>query len=83
MPNPIIIQHYFSCILCIDFTSIIMYYITIVTKQEETDMTRIEELEKILESVCGNYENDCFKCPRQKECDEFCKLEGIYEIINK
>lgn len=46
-------------------------------------MTRIEELEKILESVCGNYENDCSKCPRQKECDEFCKLEGIYEIINK
>jgi hypothetical protein len=47
------------------------------------DVTRTEELEKILESVCGTYENDCSKCPRQKECEEYCKLEGIYEIINK
>lgn len=46
-------------------------------------MARIDELEKILESVCGNYENDCSKCPRQKECEEYCKLEGFCEIINK
>lgn len=46
-------------------------------------MTRAEELEKILESVCGTCENDCSKCPRQKECEEYCKLEGIYETINK
>lgn len=29
-------------------------------------MTRIEELEKILEKVCGQYENDCSKCPKEK-----------------
>ena len=46
-------------------------------------MARIDELEKILESVCGNYENDCSKCPRQKECEEYCKLEGFCKIINK
>lgn len=46
-------------------------------------MTRLEELEKKLNEVCGTYENDCSKCPCQKECKEYCKLEGIYEIINK
>ena len=40
---------------------------------------RIEELEKELEKVCGTYENDCSKCPKQAECEEYCKLYGIYE----
>ena len=44
---------------------------------------RIEELEKELEKVCGTYENDCSKCPKQAECEEYCKLEGIYEIVNR
>lgn len=26
---------------------------------------RIEELEKELEKVCGAYEDDCSKCPKQ------------------
>ena len=46
-------------------------------------MERIIELEKILEDVCGNYENDCSKCPRQAECEEYCKLSQIVEIVNK
>ena len=46
-------------------------------------MERIIELEKILEDVCGNYENDCSKCPRQAECEEYCKLSQIEEIVNK
>ena len=46
-------------------------------------MTRIEELKKELEKVCGTYENDCSKCPKQAECEEYCKLEGIYEIVNR
>lgn len=37
-------------------------------------MTRLEELEKILENVCRQYENDCSKCPNQKERDEYCRL---------
>ena len=40
---------------------------------------RIEELEKELEKVCGTYENDCSKCPKQAECEEYCKLYRIYE----
>ena len=35
-------------------------------------MTRMEELEKMLEKVCGQYEDDCSKCPRRKECEEYC-----------
>lgn len=46
-------------------------------------MERFKELEKILEDVCGTYENDCSKCPRQKECEEYCKLSQIYEVVNK
>lgn len=38
-------------------------------------MERIKELEKELEKVCGKYENDCSKCPKQAECEEYCKLE--------
>ena len=37
-------------------------------------MKRIKELEKELEKVCGKYENDCSKCPKQAECEEYCKL---------
>lgn len=44
---------------------------------------RIIELEKILEKNCGTYENNCSKCPNQKECDEYCKLLRINEIVNK
>ena len=52
--------------------------------ERENDMKeRIEELEKELEKVCGTYENDCSKCPKQAECEEYCKLEGIYEIVNR
>ena len=40
---------------------------------------RIEELEKELEKVCGTYEKDCSKCPKQAECAEYCKLCGILE----
>ena len=36
---------------------------------------RIKELENILEAVCETYEDDCSKCPRQKECEEYCKLK--------
>ena len=46
-------------------------------------MARIEELEKELEKVCGNYENNCSKCPKKGECEEYCKLEEIYEIVNR
>lgn len=46
-------------------------------------MERIVELEKILEEVCGTYENDCSKCPRQAECEEYCKLAQIHEIVNR
>lgn len=37
-------------------------------------MERIKELENELTKVCGTYENDCSKCPKQKECEEYCKL---------
>ena len=46
-------------------------------------MGRIEELEKELTAVCGTYENDCSKCPKRTECEEYCKLVGIYEIVNR
>jgi len=36
--------------------------------------SRIKELEEILENVCGKHETDCNKCPRQKECEEYCTL---------
>lgn len=37
-------------------------------------MTRLEELEKILESVCEQYEDDCSKCSRRKECEEYSHI---------
>lgn len=37
-------------------------------------MTRIEELETILKTVCEQHENDCSKCPRQKECEEYSHI---------
>lgn len=36
---------------------------------------RRKELEKILETVCEKYEDDCCKCPKRKECEEYSKLE--------
>lgn len=44
---------------------------------------RIAELEKVLNVECGKYENDCSKCPYYKECEEYCRLSGTYEIVNK
>lgn len=38
-------------------------------------MTRIEELEKILEEVCRIYEDDCPKCPYWAECEEYTHIE--------
>lgn len=35
---------------------------------------RIKELDKKLNEVCGTYDEDCFKCPYQKECDEYAHL---------
>lgn len=46
-------------------------------------MERIIELEKILEKVCGTYEDDCSKCPRKAECEEYFKLSQIHEIVNR
>lgn len=37
-------------------------------------MTRLEELEKILEAVCGQYENDCNNCPKKRECEEYYRI---------
>lgn len=37
-------------------------------------MTRMEELEKILEAVCEKHENDCSKCQYWKECEEYSHL---------
>lgn len=37
---------------------------------------RIKELEKKLDTVCGTYENDCNKCPYQKECNEYYRLKN-------
>lgn len=42
--------------------------------------TRFEELEQLLNSECGKYENDCSKCPHQEECNEY---EKLYRKINK
>lgn len=38
-------------------------------------MKNKKELEKILMEVCGTYENDCSKCPRKKECNEYISRE--------
>lgn len=35
---------------------------------------RAIELEKILGEVCGQYEDDCTKCPYSKECEEYSHL---------
>lgn len=38
------------------------------------NMTRLEELEKVLETVCKQYENDCSKCPKKSECEEYSHI---------
>ena len=49
-------------------------------RPEREDMEeKIKALEKELEKVCGTYEKDCSKCPKQAECEEYCKLYRIYE----
>ena len=45
-------------------------------------MKRIEELEEELTKVCSTYENDCSQCPKQAECEEYCKLAQICEKAN-
>lgn len=35
---------------------------------------RMKELEEKLNQVCETYENDCSKCPYNKECDEYIRL---------
>ena len=37
-------------------------------------MKRIEELEEELTKVCGTYESNCSRCPKQKECEEYIRL---------
>lgn len=37
-------------------------------------MTRLEELEKVLKTVCEQHESDCSKCPKQKECEEYSHI---------
>lgn len=37
---------------------------------------RIKELEKKLDTVCGQYEDNCNKCPYQKECNEYYRLKN-------
>lgn len=54
-----------------------------MNESEENNMERIKELENELTKVCGTYENDCSKCPKQKECEEYCKLSQIYGIVNR
>ena len=51
------------------------YTLTIKEKEGLKTMTkRQKELEKILESVCGTYEDDCTRCPKQKECEEYSHI---------
>ncbi len=51
------------------------YTLTIKEKEGSQTMTkRQKELEKILESVCGTYEDDCTRCPKQKECEEYSHI---------
>lgn len=38
------------------------------------NITRLQELETILEAVCSQHENDCSKCPKQKECEEYSHI---------
>lgn len=51
------------------------YTLTIKEKEGlKTMRKRQKELEKILESVCGTYEDDCTRCPKQKECEEYSHI---------
>ena len=35
---------------------------------------RLIELETLLTSECGKYENDCTKCPYNEKCNEYARL---------
>lgn len=37
-------------------------------------MTRLEVLEEVLEKVCDQYEANCSRCPKRKECNEYLHL---------
>ncbi len=38
-----------------------------------------KELEKLLTTECPKYENDCKKCPYDKECNEYEHLSNKTE----
>ena len=79
------INNLYNCIyLQLVYSTYICYYnLNRKTEREALKMKRIEELEEELTKVCGTYENDCSKCTKQAECEEYCKLAQIYEIANK
>lgn len=34
----------------------------------------IQKIERLLDSVCGTYEDDCTKCPYKEMCDEYTSM---------
>lgn len=42
-------------------------------------MARLEELEEVLEKVCDQYDTDCGRCPKRKECEEYIELYSEQE----
>lgn len=41
---------------------------------QRAEKVEIDELENELVKVCEIYEDDCSKCPKQKECAEYIRL---------
>lgn len=48
-------------------------YSGIIT-ENDWNKYRIIKLSKILSSVCRYYEDDCSKCPNNKECEEYAHI---------
>ena len=44
-------------------------------------MTRLNELENLLENECHKYDSNCSACPYFKECKEFSHLEMGYNAM--
>lgn len=44
-------------------------------------MTRLEELENMLERECPKYDEDCTTCPHSKECNEYSHLAMGYNSM--
>lgn len=44
-------------------------------------MTRLEELENMLESECPKYNEDCTTCPHSEECNEYSHLAMGYNSM--